>query len=134
MEQAETLPTQTPRLLLIIDDHADTRDLLTQVVADGFPAWQVFTAESGEAGLQLAATHQPEIALVDINLGGMNGFDATRRLLQLQPSLFVIVMSLQYTAPYREEALAAGAVGFLDKRSASSQLVPLLGKACALLR
>ena len=128
------LDTAGRGLLLIVDDHADTLQRLSEIVSGTLPTWQVLTAVSGEQALQLAAERAPDAALVDITLGGINGFTTTRGLLALQPSTVVIVMSLQCTSPYRDEALAAGAVGFLDKREAASQLGPLLHKMLALLR
>jgi len=65
-------------ILLLIEDEANLRNSLRFILEE--QGFSVFCAESGEAGLVLALEHPPDLALVDIGLPGMDGFDVARRL------------------------------------------------------
>jgi DNA-binding NarL/FixJ family response regulator len=93
---AET-PRGTDVAVMIVDDQATFRSTARTVVllADGFEV--VAEAESGEDAVELAASSQPDLVLMDINLPGINGIEATRRIVAAAPDTVVVLMST-YTA------------------------------------
>ena len=65
-------------LILVVDDNADYRALLVWTLErNGF---QTISAKCGREGLKLAIEHQPDLVLMDLNMPGMNGYEATRAI------------------------------------------------------
>jgi DNA-binding NarL/FixJ family response regulator len=101
--------------VLVVDDQAPFRRAMTAVVdeTDGFVV--VGQAESGEESLELAAAVRPDLVLMDVNLPGIDGLEATRRLLSGDAPPVVLLLST-----YDEEAGAdfvaeSGAAGYVTK-------------------
>lgn len=110
-----------PRLL-IVDDHQLAREGLRAVLADsGFDV--VALAANGEEAVALAGALQPDIVLMDIRLGpGIDGLEATRRIVALGLGCKVLMLTLHDMPAYVREALAAGAAGYVLKDAAIQQL------------
>ena len=75
------------------------------------------TAENGEEGVELAASLAPDLVLMDVQMPGIDGLEATRRMMALDEPPRVLVMSTHESGNYEEPALAAGAIGFIPKSS-----------------
>ena len=103
--------------VLIVDDQLPFREASRMVVelTDGFEV--VGEAENGEDGVQLATDLRPDLVLMDVQMPGIDGLEATRRIVQLDDPPHVLVMSTHESGNYHEPALAAGAVAFLPKSS-----------------
>jgi DNA-binding NarL/FixJ family response regulator len=115
-EQGTTRPAPAPVRVLIVDDQAVFRLAARDVVeaTDGFEV--VGEAESGEAGVSLAAELVPDLVLMDVNLPGIDGLEATRRILADAPARAVIlVLSTKEAEEYAARATASGAAGFISK-------------------
>lgn len=110
-----------PRLL-IVDDHQLAREGLRAVLADsGFDV--VALAASGEEAVALTAEFEPDIVLMDIRLGpGIDGLEATRRIVALGLGCKVLMLTLHDMPAYVREALAAGAAGYVLKDAAIQEL------------
>lgn len=65
--------------VLVVDDEADIRTII-QGCLEEIAGWEVFTASSGEQGIQLAATAQPDGILMDVAMPGMGGVEAFQTL------------------------------------------------------
>jgi len=91
------------------------------------------TAAVPEDALSLIASHNYDIVLSDIKFLGMNGLDLLRHILTLRPSTPVVMMTGHGDATLRQEALNAGAIGFLqkpfDRNTLITQLQEAFGKA-----
>lgn len=111
--------------LLLVDDHAMMRDglraLLEKAAID-----VIGEAASGHDALIEARRLHPEIVIMDISMPGLNGIDATRRLLSELPETKVVALSMNTDRRYVTAMLAAGAVGYLIKNSASEELLDAL--------
>ncbi len=104
--------TMKPQILVIDDDEAIRRTLrLCLESAD----YSVTVAPSGEAGVAAAKKHPPDLALVDLRLGGMDGIAVTRALAQEAPGAQVIVMTAYATIDNAVDAMRAGAADYLAK-------------------
>jgi DNA-binding NarL/FixJ family response regulator len=90
--------------VLIVDDQAPFRRAARAVVT-ATPGFEVIgEAESGEEAVALADDLAPEVVLMDINLPGINGIEATRRITAAHPDVVTLLLST-----YREEDLPTGA-------------------------
>ncbi len=103
--------------VLIVDDQPPFRDAARMVVelTDGFVV--VGEAENGEEAVHFSDSLRPDLVLMDVQMPGIDGLEATRRILALDDPPRVLVMSTHESGNYREPALAAGAIGFLPKSS-----------------
>jgi DNA-binding NarL/FixJ family response regulator len=113
------------RLLLVDDDEGfrtALRDLLTQRGHDV----RVEEAADGEEALQRVATSRPDAVLMDLTMPRMNGIEATRRLKVRWPELPVLILTVHDDPVYERTARAAGADGFLLKKTAGTALWPAL--------
>ena len=108
--------------ILIVDDHEAVRTSLGEWLGESFPGNTIRTASSGEEALEAAAATPPDLVLMDIGLPGINGIEATRRLLDRHPATKVIVVSIHETSEHRAAAAAAGAASFIPKRTLPNDL------------
>jgi DNA-binding NarL/FixJ family response regulator len=109
--------------VLIVDDQAPFRLAARAVVeaTDGFDV--VGEVETGEAALDAARELRPDLVLMDVNLPGISGLDATRVILAEgdEPRPLVIVFSTYEPAEYAPRAAEAGAVGYITKSELSPE-------------
>jgi DNA-binding NarL/FixJ family response regulator len=101
--------------ILIADDHPLFRDGLRALLNSVADTEVVGEATSGEQAIALAATLQPDVILMDINMPGMNGIEATRRILHDSPHISVLVVTMFEDDDSVFAAMRAGARGYLLK-------------------
>ena len=82
-------------------------------MTDGFEV--VGDAENGERAVELAADLRPDLVLMDVQMPGIDGIEATRRMMALDSPPAVLVMSTHESGSYGAPALAAGAIAFIPK-------------------
>ena len=109
-----------PRLLLA-DDHTLVLQGIGKLLEEEFEL--VGTVEDGHALLYAAEQLQPDVILLDISMPLLNGIDACRQLVKSLPKAKVIFLTMHKDVAYVEEALGAGAAGYLLKNSAASELI-----------
>ncbi|MGI8437227.1 MAG: response regulator [Chthoniobacterales bacterium] len=117
-------PARTKKVqVLLVDDHAVVREGLAQLL-EGEPDLAVCgEAASAEQALDVAAKARPDLAIVDISLGGANGLELIKNLKALQPALHILVLSMHDESHFAERALRAGANGYVMKREARTQIM-----------
>jgi DNA-binding NarL/FixJ family response regulator len=103
--------------VLLVDDHPLVRAGLTALIASTADLVVVGEASSGEQAITLAVECKPDVVLMDLSMPGMNGVEATRGLLALQPDTHVVVLTSFHDQAQVAGALEAGAVGYLLKDS-----------------
>ena len=99
--------------LLLIDDEVDVQYSFRRIF-DG-PSMELFNANSGEEGLKLIPKLKPDLVIMDIRMGGMNGLETLRRLRRLDAKLPVIMMTAYGTTQTAIEAMKLGAFDYLLK-------------------
>src|SRR2546422_5490451 len=111
--------------ILIADDHKMFREALIAVLPrDEFEV--VAQAANGRDAIRLASRHQPDVALIDITMPGLNGVDTTREVLRASSGTRVLVLTMHSDRAYLVEALSAGARGFVVKSQGTPELVEAL--------
>ena|SRR5688572_20213002 len=98
------MPAQT---ILLVEDHADAREALQALLE--LEGYEVLTAAEGLAALDIARTKHPDIALIDIGLPGLDGYEVARRLRAMDGFRPTLVALTGYSQPQdRRDAEAAG--------------------------
>ncbi|NWJ47015.1 MAG: protein kinase [Chloroflexi bacterium] len=107
--------------ILIADDHPLFRDGL-HILLDSVPDMEVIgEVASGDEVLNQVATFAPDVILMDINMPGINGIEATRRLVQTYPQLKVLIITMFEDDDSVFAAMRAGAKGYLLKGAAQGE-------------
>jgi len=107
----------------IVEDNEQLRTTLARVIsrAEGFRC--LSTYGDAESALEALPKESPEVVLMDINLPKMNGVECVRRLKQTAPNIQVVMLTVYEDTENIFNALAAGAAGYLLKRTKSSELL-----------
>jgi DNA-binding NarL/FixJ family response regulator len=106
--------------LLMADDHTLVVAGIRRLLEDEFDL--VGTVEDGRALLVAAKQLMPDIVLLDISMPLLNGIEACRQMVKTLPKIPVIFLTMHADAVYVEEAMRAGAAGYLLKSSAAAEL------------
>ncbi|HUP91642.1 MAG TPA: response regulator transcription factor, partial [Solimonas sp.] len=116
--------SQPPTIsILLADDHAMMRDGL-RALLEVEPDLKVLAAVAdGIAAVAAAAELQPHIGILDIDMPGLSGLDAARRIAEVSPATRILILSVHGNSEYIYRALQVGARGYVLKEAAGSQLV-----------
>jgi DNA-binding NarL/FixJ family response regulator len=109
--------------VLICDDHPDFRQGLRALLETASDLDVVGEAADGGAALRAAAILQPDIILMDLNMPGVNGVEATRRVVRSSPHIGIIVLSMVEDDDSVFAAMQAGARGYLLKGARKADIV-----------
>jgi DNA-binding NarL/FixJ family response regulator len=113
-----------PIRVIIADDHPVVRDgLRLTIERSGQDMLVVGEASDGTEVLKAARTTRADVFILDITMPNLNGIETARELLKRNPAAKVIMLSLHSTKAMVEEALAAGARGYLTKEMATRTVV-----------
>jgi len=114
--------------LLIADDHKLFRLGLRQLVDKQKAVSVVGEAATGFEAAALAHDLKPDIVLMDISMPELNGIEATRRIVDADPTVRVVILSMHADRRYIQESLRAGAKGYLLKDSAPEEVMRAIQK------
>jgi CheY-like chemotaxis protein len=105
--------TAPARTVLVVEDNPVMRALIRSLI-EGVGS-VVHECTSGERALELYGELHPDLVLMDVRMGGMDGLSATRAIVREDPAARVIIVTDFGDARSRAAALAAGAAGFVPK-------------------
>ena len=109
--------------LLLADDHAVVRSGLRMLLEAQPDMTIIGEAETGQEAIRRVAELSPDVVLMDIEMPGMNGIEATRRIKANAPASAVLALTMYEDDQYFFEMLRAGASGYVPKRAAPDELV-----------
>lgn len=109
--------------VLLVDDHRLMREGLRKILEDTPGIEVVGEAEDGLSALAAVAEVHPEVVVMDVGMGGMNGIDATQRLRTDHPRVRVVALSTHADKRYVRNMIRAGAAAYVLKESASEDLL-----------
>ncbi|MCP3665168.1 MAG: UvrY/SirA/GacA family response regulator transcription factor [Gammaproteobacteria bacterium] len=108
--------------VLIIDDHELVRTGFRHILGNDPDIEVVGEADSGEGAVKMAAELKPDLVLMDVNMPGIGGIEATRKIRRQSPHTQIIVVTVHTDAPFPEQLHDAGAKGYLTKGCPADEL------------
>jgi DNA-binding NarL/FixJ family response regulator len=112
--------------IVLADDHGLVREGLKRLIDDEPDMHVVGEAADGESACSQCAVLRPDVVLMDLSLPDLSGIEATRRVLQANPKIKVVGLTVHEDHGYVRELLDAGAAGYVLKRAASTELAPAI--------
>ncbi len=109
--------------VLLTDDHALVRTGIKRLLEDSKQIKIVGEADCGEACISLVADLKPDVILMDVNMPGMGGVEACRRILQRDPTQKIIILTIHTEQTFPKRLLEIGARGYLTKECDSSEML-----------
>ena len=112
--------------VMLVDDHVLVRTGIKRLLEDHPDINIVGEATSGEQALELVTEKDPDVVLLDINMPGIGGLEATRKLLQRKPKLKIIMLTMHEDDMFAQRLLKAGAMGYLTKGAKVDEILQAL--------
>ncbi|MDT8446391.1 MAG: response regulator transcription factor [bacterium] len=109
--------------ILLADDHKIMRDGMTLLMQREGDLEVVAEADDGEEAVRLAYQTRPDVVLMDINMPGMDGIEATRKILAELPEARVIALTSHTEGKMVQEMFRAGALAFLGKNCSNQEIL-----------
>jgi NarL family two-component system response regulator LiaR len=115
--------------ILLVDDHELFRVGLRELLEE--EGFEVADAASGESALRQCRSFRPDVVVMDMNMPGMSGIEATRRVLEAHPAAAVLMLTVAADDERVLEAIRAGATGYLLKEARLAEIVAGVNAAAA---
>jgi two-component system invasion response regulator UvrY len=109
--------------VLLADDHSIMRAGLRRIIEESEDIEVIAEADDGKAAIQLARERNPDVAVVDISMPGLDGLEVISQLKIYLPDLPIIILTMHEEEQYVVRAIEAGAMGYVTKRSAPQHIV-----------
>jgi DNA-binding NarL/FixJ family response regulator len=122
----ETLSAQSePSLpkLLLADDHRLILDALRSMMQGEF---NVLAVDNSQAFINAVENFRPDVAILDVSMPGGDGFITARKVLERQPSLPIVFLSMYADSSYLDQAAQVGAKAYLSKRAPAQELLSVV--------
>jgi two-component system, NarL family, invasion response regulator UvrY len=107
--------------ILIVDDHAVVRAGVARMLATARA--EILEAESSDDALKLFRQERPDLVILDLNLAGSSGLDLLRRLMALDRTANILILSMHAEPVYAARALQAGARGYVSKSAPTDEFI-----------
>jgi len=107
--------------IITVDDHPVFREGLKLIVEKQHIGTVIAEAENGNDFLELLKTHKPDLVLLDIEMPGMNGIEATEKALTIYPDLKILIFSMYSEKKYYNRIVKAGAKGMVLKTAGKKE-------------
>lgn len=109
--------------ILLVDDHELVRLGIKRLLQDVTGLKVVGEASTGEEAIRLAKETIPDVVLMDVQMPGIGGLEATRKMVRHNPDLKVLALTIYGDEPYPSRLLQAGAVGYITKGCAAEEMI-----------
>ena len=133
LSQATPMTAETPRpvtiesdhrpKVLLADDHHLILDALRTMMSNNF---NVVAVDNSQSFIDSVETFQPDIAILDINMPGSDGFATARRALEQRPDLRILFLSMYSDPRYVQQAAQMGARGYLSKVAPAKEVISVI--------
>lgn len=124
--EVSSLPRATKGKVLIVDDVPDTREIIQKLLH--YEGYDVVSASTGEEGVKKAKEEKPDVILMDINLPGIDGTEALKRIRQNNPIQCVIMLTAYATLDNAIQSLKEGASDFIKKPFENEHLIHIVNQ------
>jgi len=109
--------------VLLVDDHELVRTGIRHILDEASDIEVIGEASSGDEALKNARKLEPDLVLMDVNMPGMGGIEATRRMVRLLPDIKVIALTILDEDPFPARLHEAGAKGYLTKGCPAAEVL-----------
>jgi len=109
--------------VLLVDDHELVRTGIRRILEEAGDMQVIGEASEGDEALKMARKLEPDVVLMDVNMPGMGGIEATRRMVRLLPRAKVIALTVLDDDPFPARLNEAGAVGYLTKGCPAKEMI-----------
>jgi DNA-binding NarL/FixJ family response regulator len=109
--------------IFIVDDHPLVREWLTTLIDQTTDLVVCDGAENAESALKGISRSSPDLAIIDLSLGGDSGIDLIRAIGEQHPNVAMVVLSMHDERVYAERSIRAGARGYIMKRESTKKVV-----------
>ncbi|MCE2595661.1 UvrY/SirA/GacA family response regulator transcription factor [Motilimonas cestriensis] len=109
--------------VFLVDDHELVRTGIRRILEDIRGIKVVGEAQSGEAAVQWCRDNNPDVILMDMNMPGIGGLEATRKILRYNPDIKIVVLTIHTENPFPTKVMQAGAAGYLTKGAAPDEVL-----------
>jgi len=113
----------TKSKIFIVDDHPLVREWLTTLIDQTADLVVCDGAEDAQSALKGIARSSPDLAIIDLSLGGDSGIDLIRMIREQFPKLPLVVLSMHDEHVYAERSIRAGARGYIMKRTSTKKVI-----------
>lgn len=117
--------------ILIVDDHRMVRNGIRRILEDESGFVVVAEAEDGEEAVKFCRKEPPDVVLMDVNMPGMGGLEATRQISRIAENISIICLSMQKDDPIPSQVIQLGAKGFLTKDAEPSEMITAIHKVAS---
>ena len=109
--------------VFLVDDHELVRTGIRRLLEDVRGIKVVGVAVSGEEAVKWCRSNHADIILMDMNMPGIGGLEATRKILRFNPDVKIIVLTVHTENPFPTKVMQAGASGYLTKGAGPDEMV-----------
>nr|WP_086937907.1 UvrY/SirA/GacA family response regulator transcription factor [Thaumasiovibrio occultus] len=109
--------------VFLVDDHELVRTGIRRILEDVRGIKVVGEADSGETAVKWCRSQHADIILMDMNMPGIGGLEATRKILRFNPDMKIIVLTIHTENPFPTKVMQAGAAGYLTKGAGPDEMV-----------
>ncbi|WP_026317892.1 UvrY/SirA/GacA family response regulator transcription factor [Algicola sagamiensis] len=109
--------------VFLVDDHELVRTGIKRILEDIRGIKVVGEAETGEDAVRFCRANSPDVVLMDVNMPGGGGLEATRKILRYNPDTKVIMLTIHAEDPLPTKVMQIGAFGYLTKSAAPDEVV-----------
>ncbi len=108
---------------LLVEDQELVRTAIESLLSSSANINVVGTVSSGEEAIETIEKQSPDVVLMDINMPGIGGVEACRRIIQKHPEVKVIALTVHKDGPVPQQLLKLGVPGFISKSSSAEEMV-----------
>ena len=109
--------------VLLVDDHELVRTGIRRILEDVKGIKVAGEVQTGEDAVQFCIKHDPDVVLMDMNMPGIGGLEATKKIIRLAPETKVIVLTVYTEDPIPTKVMQIGASGYLTKDAGLDEMV-----------
>ncbi len=117
--------------LLLVDDHEIVRTGIRRILEDIHDFKVVGEVHNGEEAIKFCRNHAPDVVLMDMNMPGIGGLEATKQIIHYAQDSRVIVLSVQKENPIPARVMQMGAFGYLTKSAEPKEMINAIRKVAA---
>jgi DNA-binding NarL/FixJ family response regulator len=111
-----------PIRIILVDDHKIVRETWKMLLDNNQQFYVIAICEDSKSAIEEAQNHSPDVMLVDVNMSPVSGFVLTQKIMEMNPSIKIIGMSISNQPKFAQQMLESGAAGYITKTSSLDEI------------